>query len=284
MSVNARNAPTVMGKEQHVVEARGWALWRQYFRIVLNNVTPILLLVLIWQLVAQLELLSPKLFPSPWTAIQAIERLVERGIFFKDVYVSLRRLLISVMLAVPLGTLLGLIIGTVKGVERLLHPPLQFVIAIPGIALFPLAILWFGLTEKAIIVTLALLTSIEIAFNTWTGVKSVEEPLIWAARSMGVTKVGLFSKVLIPAALPFIITGYRLGISRAWRILIAGEMIASTQYGVGVRIFIAQQFFATDIVYGGLLIVGLLGFLLERVILRSMETFTVERWGMVREM
>lgn len=282
MSSSVRDVPSAAVEGEQVVVTEGWALW-QYAQIVTNNLGPILLLLLAWEVVARLQIINPKLFPSLLTAIEAIVRLVQRGIFFRDIYMSLRRLLISVMLGVPLGTLLGLIIGTARRTEKLLYPPLQFVIAIPGIAVFPLTILWFGLTEKAIVVTLVFQASITIAFNTWTGVKSVDEPLIWAARSMGVSGLGLFGRVLLPAALPYIITGYRLGISRAWRILVAGEMIASTKYGVGFRIFQARQFFATDIMYGGLLTVGILGFLLERVILRSLETFTVERWGMVRE-
>src|SRR5439155_14380461 len=81
-----------------------------------------------------------------------------------------------------------------------------------------------------------------------------------------------------------IITGYRQGFSRAWRILVAGEMLASIGTGIGFRIFEARAFLASDVMYAGVIVIGVLGFLLERVALRSLEIFTVQRWGMVREL
>jgi ABC-type nitrate/sulfonate/bicarbonate transport system permease component len=240
--------------------------------------------LLIWEVVARLEIIHPALFPTVTEIFAKMWELTLQGIFLKDVLHSLVRLLSSVFFAMIVGTLSGLLMGTNRWVEKLVVPPLNFFLAIPGIALFPIVILWFGLSEKAIIFTLAFEASLSIMLNTWAGVKSVDISLINAGRALGASGYSLFYKILLPAALPAIITGYRQGFSRAWRILVAGEMLASIGTGIGFRIFEARAFLASDVMYAGVIVIGVLGFLLERVALRSLEIFTVQRWGMVREL
>jgi ABC-type nitrate/sulfonate/bicarbonate transport system permease component len=115
-------------------------------------------------------------------------------------------------------------------------------------------------------------------------VKSIDLSLIRAGRAFGASGPSMFWRVLFPAALPSIITGYRLAFSRAWRILIVAEMLVSAAAGLGYRLYWARELFQTDVVYAGLLVVGTAGLLLERVVLRTLEKVTVERWGTVREL
>ena len=255
-----------------------------YLHAFLDNFIPLAFVLLLWEGVARLEIIHPALFPTVTEIFVKMWELTLEGIFLKDVFHSLARLLSSVFFAMIVGTLSGLLMGTSRWVEKVLIPPLNFFLAIPGIAIFPIVILWFGLTEKAIIFTLAFEASLSIMLNTWGGVKSVDISLINAGRALGAHGYALFYKILIPASLPAIITGYRQGFSRAWRILVAGEMLASIGTGIGFRIFEARAFLASDVMYAGVIVIGILGFLLERVALRSLEIFTVQRWGMVREL
>ncbi|TAK07315.1 ABC transporter permease [bacterium] len=255
-----------------------------YLSAFLDNFIPLAFVLLLWEGVARLEIIHPALFPTVTEIFTKMWELTLEGIFLKDVFHSLARLLSSVFFAIIVGTICGLLMGTSRWVEKILIPPLNFFLAIPGIAIFPIVILWFGLTEKAIIFTLAFEASLSIMLNTWGGVKSVDVSLINAGRALGASGYPLFYKILLPAALPAIITGYRQGFSRAWRILVAGEMLASIGTGIGFRIFEARAFLASDVMYAGVIIIGILGFLLERVVLRSLEIFTVQRWGMVREL
>lgn len=255
-----------------------------YLSAFLDNFLPLAFVLLLWEGVARMEFIHPALFPTVTDIFKKMWELTVEGIFLRDVAHSLARLLSSVFFAIIVGTLSGLLMGTSRWVERIFVPPLNFFLAIPGIAIFPIVILWFGLTEKAIIFTLAFEASLSITLNTWAGVKSVDSSLINAGRALGCGGANLFYKILIPAALPAIITGYRQGFSRAWRILVAGEMLASIGTGIGFRIFEARAFLASDVMYAGVIVIGILGFLLERVALRSLEIFTVERWGMVREL
>jgi ABC-type nitrate/sulfonate/bicarbonate transport system permease component len=160
----------------------------------------------------------------------------------------------------------------------------NFFSVIPGIALFPATILFWGLTEKAVVITISFATSIPIILNTWTGVKTVNETLVNAARSMETKGFSLLVRVLLPGALPVVISGWRIGFARAWRVLLAGELLASPELGLGVRIFDAQESLNSEVIYGGIMVIGILGFAMERLVLRSLEVATVQRWGMLREL
>ena len=113
--------------------------------------------------------------------------------------------------------------------------------------------------------------------------ESIDTALIRAGRAYGASGLPMLWRVLIPGALPTIISGYRIAFSRAWRILIIAEMLVSVTSGLGYRLYWAREFFHTEIVYAGLLVVGLSGLFLERVVLRTLEIATVQRWGMMRE-
>jgi len=174
--------------------------------------------------------------------------------------------------------------GSVRTVQWLLVPIVNFFSVIPGIALFPATMLFWGLTEKAIIITISFATCIPIILNTWTGVKTVNETLVNAARSMETKGLRLLIGILIPGSLPVVISGWRIGFARAWRVLLAGELLAAPEMGLGVRIFDAQESLNSEIIYGGIILIGILGFTLERLFLRTLEVSTVQRWGMLREL
>ncbi len=210
--------------------------------------------------------------------------LFREGILVKDIVASLSRVLFGGFVACVIGTIFGLIMGTNRIAEKIIIPPLNFFLSIPGIATFPIIILFLGLSETTLIVTLGFEAGLTVLVNTWTGVKSVPPNMLYAGRVLGAKGWPFFRRVLFPAALPSIITGYRLGFSRAWRILVGGELLVSLGTGLGYRIFLAQDFLQIDVMYAGVLLIGIFGFLLERVVLRSLEVYTVQRWGMIREL
>lgn len=253
-----------------------------YGRLILDNVIPILGLFLIWEIYARFFTESQALFPTFTATLKETGRQIAKGLYLKDIGWSLYRIFASMAFGIVIGTFFGLILGYIKAAERWLIPVFQFFISIPGVAVFPIAILWFGLGEKTILGVLAFEASITIAFNTWTGVRSIPLALVNAARSMGMKGFHLYWKILVPAALPMIVTGYRLGFSRAWRVLVAGEMVSAAGYGLGFRIFHAQEFMATELMFAGVVTIGILGLLIERLLLKTIEAYTVERWGMVR--
>ena len=258
-----------------------------YYRAFWNMVTmlaPIGVIIIAWELVARFSGWPAAIFPPISDIFAAIYEMARDGKLWADISGTIGRLFKSVIIGIIVGTLLGALMGYFKHWERALVAPMNFLLAIPGTAMFPLSMLWFGLTELAITSILMYEVALTVMLNTWTGVKTVDSALIKAGRAFGVKGFGLFSRVLIPAALPSIISGYRLAFSRCWRILIVAEMLVSVSSGLGYRIYWAREFFHSDIVYGALFVVGFIGLLIERVFLRTLEVMTVERWGTMREL
>jgi ABC-type nitrate/sulfonate/bicarbonate transport system permease component len=241
-------------------------------------------IMLAWELIARLSGMPAALLPPLSDIGAAMYKMAASGQLWGDIWGTLSRLLKSVFFGIVAGTILGTLMGYFKIWERMLAAPLNFLLAIPGTAMFPLSMIWFGLTEMAIISILIYEVALTVMLNTWTGVKTVDNSLIRAGRAFGVRGLGLFWRVLIPAALPSIISGYRLAFARCWRILIIAEMLVSVSSGLGYRIYWAREFFQSDVVYGSLFVVGFVGLLIERVLLRSLEVMTVERWGTMREL
>ena len=251
---------------------------------VLSTIVPIVAVMLLWELAVRLSNVPPAILPPLSSIFAAIWKMAYEGTLWRDIGATLGRLFESAVVGMIAGTVLGVLMGYFRLWEKALVAPMNFLLAIPGTALFPLAMIWFGLTDFAIISILIYEVALTVMLNTWTGVKTVDLALVRAGRAFGVSGFALFWRVLIPAALPSIITGYRQGFSRAWRILVVAEMLVSVSAGLGYRIYWAQEYFNSEIVFGSLFVVGVVGLLIERVFLRTLEVMTVERWGVMREL
>ena len=152
---------------------------------------------------------------------------------------------------------------------------------IPGLAYAPLFVLWFGLGNLPAVLLVGFAAAFPVIVNTWTGVKTVKEIWIRAAQSMGAGDHQLFRKVVLPGSLPYVLTGLRLGLARAWRVLVAVEMLTSVSLGLGWLIFGAREFLNTDVMLAGIAVIGLVGLTLEKLVFEPLERFTVVRWGML---
>jgi NitT/TauT family transport system permease protein len=120
-----------------------------------------------------------------------------------------------------------------------------------------------------------------VIFNTWTGVKAVKQIWVRSAQAMGADNKRLFRHVILPGALPYILTGLRLGLAQAWRILVAVEMLAAVPLGLGWMIFGAREFLNTDVMLAGIAVIAIIGLLLEKYVFQKLEDYTVVRWGMM---
>ena len=152
---------------------------------------------------------------------------------------------------------------------------------IPGLAYAPLFVIWFGLGNLPAVLLVGFAAAFPVIANTWTGVKAVKEIWIRAAQTMGAEDHQIFRKVALPGALPYVLTGLRLGLARAWRVLVAVEMLTSVPVGLGWLIFGAREFLNTDVMLAGIAVIGLVGLALEKLVFERLERFTVVRWGML---
>jgi ABC-type nitrate/sulfonate/bicarbonate transport system permease component len=255
-----------------------------YLRQFSEMAIPILVLLTVWELVARFGGMPASLFPPLEAIGRALIKMASDGELAADLAGTFTRLFESVVAGIVFGTIVGTCMGHFRMCERALVVPMNFLLAIPGTALFPLTMMWFGLTEAAIISILIYEVALTVTVTTWTGVKSIDNSLIRAGRVFGANGLAILWRVLIPAAMPSIISGYRIAFSRAWRILIIAEMLVAVSAGLGYRLYFAREYFQYDLVYAGLFVVGISGLLIERVILRTLEIITINRWGTVREL
>jgi taurine transport system permease protein len=251
---------------------------------LLATILPIVAIMVLWEVAVRVSHVPAAVLPPVSDIFAAIWRMAYDGTLWQDIGATLERLVKSAFAGMIIGTFLGVLMGYFRVWERALVSPMNFLLAIPGTALFPLSMIWFGLTDFAIVSILIYEVALTVMLNTWSGVKTVDLSLVRAGRAFGVSGFSLFSRVLIPAALPSIITGYRQAFSRAWRILVVAEMLVSVSAGLGYRIYWAREYFNTDVVFGSLFVVGIVGLLIERVFLRTLEVMTVERWGVMRSL
>jgi taurine transport system permease protein len=157
----------------------------------------------------------------------------------------------------------------------------RFFSVLAGIAWIPIATLWFGYGFGAITFVIFNAVFFIVAYNTLLGVSTIPLPLRHAAASLGARRWAMLFEVLLPGALPNIVTGVRTGLGFAWRGLIAAEIIA-TNVGLGYMIFVARDFYRTEVIVFGMIVIGSLWLLIDRVLLAPLERATVERWGLVR--
>jgi NitT/TauT family transport system permease protein len=172
--------------------------------------------------------------------------------------------------------------GRFRPVEGFFLPLASALMPIPSLAWVPVFILWFGLGNATAIGIVFYAALFPVMLNAWTGVRAVNPLWLRAAGAMGADERSLFWKVIIPGASPFIITGLRQAFLRAWIAVVGAEMLAASDWGLGWVIFDAKEFLRADVMLASLAVIGLIGFLVERLVFGSLERATVQRWGMVQ--
>ena len=244
-------------------------------------VAPLLALVAIWAIVVPLFNVNPRVFPSVGAVGAAAMESIRDGTLFAHVGASLLRVGLGTLIGIATAVPLGIAMGVSPTVAAFLTPLFRFFSVLAGIAWIPIATLWFGYGFGAIVFVIFNAVFFVVAYNTLLGVSGIRMHLRHAAASLGASRWQLLTEVLLPGALPNIATGIRTGLGFAWRGLIAAEMIA-TNVGLGYMLFVARDFYRTEVILMGMIVIGLLWLLLDRLLLAPIERATVERWGMVR--
>jgi NitT/TauT family transport system permease protein len=186
-------------------------------------------------------------------------------------------------LAIVIGLPLGILMGRYRPVEHFIMPLASALMPIPSLAWVPVFILWFGLGNTVSILIVFYAALFPMLLNAWSGVRSVNQLWLRAAGAMGANEHALFWKVILPGASPFIITGLRQAFLRSWIAVVGAEMLASSDWGLGWVIYDAKEFLNADLMLAAIAVIGLIGFVFERLVFGSLERSTVHRWGMVRE-
>ncbi len=244
---------------------------------------PFIVVILLWEFIVDSGIISQ--IPSPYNLfIRFIQITFEKNILAQHLQQSIYRLLTGYFLASILGIALGTLMGIKKQISEMFSPILSLLIAIPTIAWVPILLITLGLGNETVITAIFLGGFFAIAYSTMHGIKTVNKSLINAAKTMGSGKKSLFFHVYLPGSLVSLLPGLRLAIGYSWRALVGAEMLAAlVKWGVGKMIYSARFFNDVELMFLGLIIIGLAGLILDHVVMGTLEKWTIEKWGMIQE-
>ena len=248
-------------------------------RRITNQVIFYSVLLGLWALLAKLRIWPPYLFPAPWAVASALWAGVQDHSFLIGIAVTMKRMLLGYSLSVVLGMILGLVVASNKFLEETLGALLVSLQSLPSICWVPLAILWFGLTEKAILFVLLMGCILSVTIAMEDGRKQMPKIYTMAGRNLGASGFRLFWYVMLPASLPYIVSGLKQGWAFGWRSLIQAEMIFLT-IGLGQLLMMGRDLNDMSQVIAVMLMIIALGYLVNRLVFRTAERTLQSHWGL----
>ena len=231
---------------------------------VVKTSISVLIILAIWTIITKMELVSSYVLPSPSKVFNSFIKMLQSGEIFEDIYISYLRVLQGFFIATLLAFLLAMIRVTLPKYNDYYESIVQFLKNVPPLSLIPLLILWLGIGETTKISIIVLTSFFPIYLNTVKGFESCDKKLLEVGEVYGYSKVSSFFKIRLPYAMSDILVGMRVGLGYSWRAIISAEMIAASS-GIGHMILFAQQMSRTDKVIVGILVIGVIGYITDRV-------------------
>jgi len=259
--------------------------WGGYLRLTqrfpsIGSIVPFIPVVALWWAVTALEFFPRQFLPGPGEVVRSFGSLVYKGILPDYLQDSMVRLLVGAFCGIALGIPLGILIGMSRRAHAALWPILLFFQAIGDIAWLPILVIWFGYGLVSMTFVIVYTVIFPVVLNTVLGVRSIPITMHRAALSLGASRWQVLWEVVLPGALPNIVTGLRNGLGYGWRALIAAEIIVGTS-GIGFLMFDARRAGSTVEILLGMIILGILWYIVDSWILAPIERATGQRWGLV---
>lgn len=260
----ARARPTRPG-EIYGVPGQGNTFWL--------SVASVAVMLFVWWLVTTLGLVKPLFVPSPQLVLAKFGQIWREGFtntsFLEHIFISTARVFGAFLLACIIGLPLGLAMGMSPMIRGIFDPPIEFYRPIPPLAYLPLMIIWFGIGETSKVLLIFLSVFAPVVLGARSGVKSAAIEQIHAAYSFGATRWQVMRYVILPSAMPEILTAMRVGIGFGWTTLVAAEMVAATS-GLGYMVLSASQFLQTSVVIMGIFVIATIAFAFD-LLMRFLE-------------
>lgn len=236
-------------------------------------------LVVVWQIIAMIGIWPSNVFPSPYEVAEDLAYTAMDGSLFYGVAMSMWRLVVGLAIAIGGGIILGVFMARVEVVNQTVGSLVLGLQSIPSIAWVPLAILWYGLNDAGIIFVVAIGAIFAVTINTYTGVKNIDPHFIEAARNMGAKGSQLATAVLLPAAFPYMISGFKQGWAFAWRGVIGAELLFA-YLGLGHLLYAARSLTDVSQVIAIMMVIMAIGLVVDGVIFKRVENKVMSRWGL----
>jgi NitT/TauT family transport system permease protein len=235
--------------------------------------------LLIWQYISFLEFWPEYVFPSPVSVFSSLIKGFTQGMFATGIIASLKRLLLGYFISLVIGIPLGLILGRSNFVQDTIGTIILGLQALPSVCWMPLALLWFGLSEMSILFVVIMGAVLSITLSTSDGVKNANPLFIKAGQTLGARGMDLYGRIILPSALPSIISGMKLGWTFAWRSLMAGELLFVIA-GLGQLLNMGRELNDMPRVMAVMLVIIIIGLLVDKLIFKKLENIIRERWGL----
>ncbi len=238
-------------------------------------------LILVWQWAFQARIWSPVLLPSPLQVGSYLKGAIEDGTLGHATVITMRRLLTGYFFGIIVGLPLGLLTARWNLLRDTLGTTALGLQTLPSVCWVPLALLWFGQTEAAMLFVVVMGTLWSVIIATETGVRNVPPIYRRAALTMGSKRLHIWLKVILPASLPFIISGMKQGWAFAWRSLMAAEIFVTilTGFGLGQLLHYGRELSAMDQVIAIMVVIVVIGLLVDKILFSPIEKFLHRRWG-----
>ncbi len=233
----------------------------------------------LWTLLAELKIWPPYLFPTPWGVGGALYAGFQDHSYWIAIAVSMRRVLIGYAISVVLGMILGLGVASSKFLEETMGGLLVSLQSLPSICWWPLALLWFGLSQNAILFVVVMGSFLSVTLAMEDGRKQMPKIYAMAGRNLGASGFQLFWHVLLPASLPFIVSGLKQGWAFAWRSLITAEMLYLS-LGLGQVLMMGRDLNDMSAVIAVMILIIAIGYVVDGLVFKSMESRLQRRWGL----
>jgi len=247
----------------------------------LLGLIPFALVAMVWWIIPQTMEYPQYMLPPIQDVVQRYFEIIQDGSLLKHTLASLRKLTIGFGIGSVFAIIVGVSIASSKRVSEYLSPVLTFLQSIAGVAWIPLAIIWFGSGTNAVLFVIINTIFFSCINNVVTGVQQIPSVLRRAALSNGASPLQILFNLTLPGAFVQLIVGFRTSLAFGWRALVAGEMIASAK-GLGYMTLEAVQWYQTATVMSGMITIGVLWLLLDRLFFKKIEDATVIRWGVLK--
>jgi len=236
-------------------------------------------IIVVWQIISMAGVWPDNIFPTPYEVAEDLAYSAADGSLFYGIATSMWRLSIGLAIAIGGGVVLGIFMARVEVINQTVGSLVLGLQSIPSIAWVPLAILWFGLTDGGIIFVTAIGAIFAVTINTYTGVKNIDPHYIEAARNMGAKGSQLITAVLIPAAFPYMISGFKQGWAFAWRGVIGAELLFSF-LGLGFLLNAGRSLNDVSQVISIMIVIMIIGLVIDSVVFKKLENKVMSRWGL----
>lgn len=248
---------------------------------IIQTFTGFFLVLLVWQIVVAIGAYDRALLPSPLKVARAVVELIGEGNLLEHFAVSFHRFLVGYLAAAVLGITLGLFLGWFRSIWGIVDPVVQVLRPISPIAWLPFVILFFGIGDLPAIVIIFIAAFFPILLATVSSVGKIDTTYFKVARNFGIRQPYLLTKIVLPAAFPYITIGLHIGVGTGWIFLVAGEMVGA-QSGLGFLIIDSRNNLRPDLLLAAIIFIGLSGLLLDKLLL-MLERWIGKNWGMTTD-